>query len=138
VTADVASIRRLVDRYFALGLAFAPLWTTLTPTVGFQWAWAAAVGSLAVLAVALVRYGPRHDSGDVWRFGGATLLAHVAPVDAGRLDRLEGVVEVGLGYRLAEHPVAAVAVWVATVVVGFAHVVRRRSGQRSTRDISRR
>jgi small-conductance mechanosensitive channel len=129
VTADVASIRRLVDRYFALGLAFAPLWTTLTPTVGFQWAWAAAVGSLAVLAVALVRYGPRHDSGEVWRFGGATLLAHVAA---------SLVVEFGLGYRLAEHPVAAVAVWVATVVVGFAHVVRRRSGQRSTRDISRR
>lgn len=129
MTADVVAIRRIVDRYFALGLALAPLWTTLAPTVGFLRAWAAAAGSLAVLAVALVRYGPRHDSGEVWRFGGATLLAHVAA---------SLVVEFGLGYRLAEHPVAAVAVWVATVVAGFAHVARRRSGRRSTRDISKR
>jgi len=119
----VVSIRRVVDRYFALGLAATPLWTTLAPSVGYQTAWAWTVGSLAVLAVLLVEYGPDHDSDDVWWFGGATLLADFLGTLGARY---------GYGVRLDDHPVAAVAVWLVAVGVGLAVALDRRNPAQDT------
>jgi peptidoglycan/LPS O-acetylase OafA/YrhL len=119
----VGSIRRVVDRYFALALAVSPLWTTLAPSVGHRSAWAWTVGSLAVLAVLLVEYGPDHDSDDVWWFGGATLLADFLGTLGARY---------GYGVRLDDHPAAAVAVWLVAVGVGLAVALDRRSPAQDT------
>ena len=95
-----------------------PLWTTVGATnVGYSAAWAGALGSITLLALALLRFGPAHDSDDVWRFGAATLLGDVA---------VSLAVEHGLGYRLVDHPVAGVGVWVAAVAGAFGFVSWRR------------
>lgn len=118
------SVRRVADRWFALGLAVSPLWNAVAATsVGFRAAWAGALVSLTVLSVALVAYGPRHDSDDVWWFGGATLLADFLGTLGARY---------GYGVRLDDHPVAAVAVWLVAVGVGLAVALDRRSPAQDT------
>ncbi len=113
------SFRRVADRWFALGLAVSPLWTMVAGTsVGFSAAWTAAIASLTVLAVALVTYGPGHESDDVWWFGGVTLLADFLVTLAARY---------GFGVRLDDYPVAAAAVWLAALGGGLAVAIDRHS-----------
>lgn len=116
----MVSLRRFADRWLALSLAVSPVWTTVGATsVGYSTAWAAALVSITLLVGVLLRFGPSHDSDDVWRLGAATLLGDVVASLA---------LEHGLGFRLVDHPVAGVGVWVAALGVAFAHVYRRRRG----------
>lgn len=116
----MVSLRRFADRWLALSLAMSPLWTTVGATsVGYSTAWAGALASITLLAGVLVRFGPRHESDDVWRFGAATLLGDVA---------VSLVLEHGLGVRLVEYPAAGVGVWVAAVAAAFGFVAWRRTG----------
>jgi hypothetical protein len=116
----VVSLRRFADRWLALSLAVSPLWTTVGATsVGYSAAWAGALASITLLAGALLWLGPSHDSDDVWRFGAATLLGDVA---------VSLAVEHGLGFRLVDHPVVGVGVWVVAVAGALGFVVWRRPG----------
>lgn len=113
----MVSIRRAVDRWFALGLAFSPVYVVGEAAgVDTSTAWAAAVVALTAVAPLLLAYGPSHDSSDAWRGGIYTALSFGAlSFGAGRA-----------GYRLGDHLVGALAVWVAAIAVALALVARRR------------
>lgn len=113
----MVSIRRVVDRWFALGLAFSPVYVVGDAAgVDASTAWAAAIVTLTAGVPLLVAYGPDHDSGDAWRFGVYTALAFGAvSLVAGRA-----------GYRIGDHLSGALAVWLAAIAVAVGLVARRR------------
>jgi len=126
----LAVTRRVVDRWFALGLTFYPL-VLAVQAVGVEspaaiWV---ALAVVAVAAVTLVAFGPAHESDEAWWFGLSTAVAFWA---------LAVAIERGLGHPVTSRLGPILAVWAASLTVAFGVVARRRGRRTRTQDTSRR
>lgn len=116
------SVRRFVDRWFALGLTFYPV-TLAAGAAGVpeSGAWLVALAVVTAATVALVAVGPAHASGEAWWFGLYAAVAFWA---------LVAVAERWLGYPATDRLLPILAVWGVALSVAFAGVWRRRARTR--------
>jgi hypothetical protein len=115
-------VRRIVDRWFALGLTFYPVVLAARAAgVGEQAAVWVAAGVVTIAAVALVAVGPSHASGDAWWFGLYTAVAFWAVVAA---------TERWLGYPATDRLAWVLGVWLVSLAAAAVGVARRRADRR--------